>query len=679
MTPAAATAVAAQPAAGTVESVLSPLFGANPGAPVESPVSWVMLAAARRQIGATRPAVNAAATVSTGQTAPKAGATAAAVTNSPPVIAKTVLSTPNATTGAVTGTVTASDPNGDAITYKATTSTKGTVAITTAGVFTYTPTATARHAAAKVGATTSVTTDVVTVTVTDSKGAAVTSNVTVPISPKNSVPTTTKTVGAANTSTGVVTGTVTGTDLDKDVLAYTGSTTTAKGTVTVASTSGAFTYTPTATARHAAAKVGATTTATTDTFTVTVTDGYGGSVAVPVTVTISPKNTAPVSGTSAIGTADATNGAIAGTVKATDAETDPLTFSAPTTTTKGSVTLNTSTGAFTYTPTAIARNTAAGSTAAAADKTDSFTVTVTDGYGGTTSIPVSVTVSPKVATPVAGNVTFAFNYGTGSQYWTPESKAALETAAKSVAANIAAPFPVTIVYNVTATKTTSRTLATATSDLSSANSGFYGTVVQNKIQSGVDPNGTTADGTIDVNFGMPWSFTNTVSTSQYDFVSTAMHEIVHSMGFISFVDKAGYNTRLNWTKYDSFIMTSSKVKVIGTTYKFNTTYNPYLTGTGGGLYFGGPNAVAAYGGLVPLYTPSAWAAGSSINHLRDSVFSGTNSKLMNALVNTGLGARKLSAVELGVLKDIGYTVVPVQAGATLLFVFVYFMRRRRPA
>ena len=676
MTPAAATTVDAQSAVGTVESVLSPLFGVNPAAPVESPVSWVMLAAARRQIGTVRP--TATATASTGQSVPTAAATAAAVTNSPPVISAVVLGSPNASTGAVIGTVTASDPNGDKITYKATTSTNGTVSITTAGVFTYTPTAAARHAAAKVGATTSTTTDTVTVTVTDSKGATATSTVTVPISPFNTVPTAKQTVGTPNATTGVVTGTVTGTDADQDVLTYSGSTTTAKGAVTVTASTGAFTYTPTATARHAAAKIGATTADTTDTFTVTVSDGYGGTVAVPVTVTISPKNTAPVSGTSTIGTPDATTGAITGSVKATDAEADPLTYSAPATTTKGSVSLNASTGAFTYTPTAIARNTAAGSSATVADKTDSFTVTVTDGYGGSTSIPVSVAVSPKAATPVAGNVTFAFNYGTGSQYWTPNAKAALQTAANAVAANIAAPFPVTIVYDVTATNTTSRTLATASSDLASGNAGFSETVVEDKIQTGVDANGTAADGTITVNFGMPWSFSNTVSNSQYDFISTAMHEIVHSFGFISFISNAGANTRTTWTKFDSFIMTSSKVNVINaSTYKFNTTYNSNLTGANGGLYFGGPNAIAAYGGLVPLYTPSTWAAGSSINHLNDAVFTGVNRKLMDAIVNTGLGVRALSGVELGILKDLGYTVIPVQAGATLLFVIVAFLRRRR--
>ena len=166
---AAAPVMVAAPATASVGSVPSPLLGSGTGIPVESPVSWMVLAAARREPEAPNTVVAPSVTVSASQSATPAAAAAAtaAVTNSAPVIANVALSAPNASTGAVTGTVTATDPESDALTYRATTSTKGAVSITTAGVFTYTPTATARHAAAKSGAATSVTTDTVTVTVTD--------------------------------------------------------------------------------------------------------------------------------------------------------------------------------------------------------------------------------------------------------------------------------------------------------------------------------------------------------------------------------------------------------------------------------------------------------------------------------------------------------------------------------
>ena len=657
MTPMPAAAVA--PATGTVTSALSPLLGTNPGAPVGGPLSWVVLAVARRQEDQSQVAPAAAVVTSA----------AAVATNTAPVISTVVLGSPNASTGAVTGTVKATDANGDKMTYKAATSgAKGTVSITAAGVFTYTPTAKARHNAAKAGAATAVTTDTVTVTVTDAKGLATTKAVAITISPKNAVPVTKKTIGTPNASTGVVTGSVTATDADKDTLTYTGSVTTSKGTVKVNATTGAFTYTPTAAARHAAAKLTASAADKADSFTVTVVDGYGATVTVPVTVTISPKNTAPVSGTATVGSPNAGTGVVTGTVTATDADKDALGYSTLATTAKGSVTVNASTGAFTYTPADAARG-AAG--------TDSFTVTVADGYGGSTPVVVSVPITATTAT--TAKVTYVFNYLGGAQYWTPESKAALQASADQVAAYIVVSQPVTLTFDVTAENAPdSNTMASAGSDLTSSRAGFYNTVVQNKILTGVDSNGATADGYIDVNFGTGYALGDTVTVGEYDFKSTMMHEMLHAYGFLSYVDEAGNNRYAQWTKFDSFIGTSAGAKVVNLTgYKFNTAYNTNLTGGAGGLYFLGANAVAAYGGPVPLYTPNPWEAGSSVSHLDDSTFTGAQTQLMNAMAEAGLGIRTLSAVELGILTDLGYTVKQNPSAAAVLFVGVFFLRRRR--
>ena len=64
---------------------------------------------------------------------------------------------------------------------------------------------------------------------------------------------------------------------------------------------------------------------------------------------------------------------------------------------KGSVTM-TAPGQFTYTPTYAARHAAVASNATAADRQDTFTVTVSDGHGGQVTVPVTVSViaSPAV-------------------------------------------------------------------------------------------------------------------------------------------------------------------------------------------------------------------------------------------------------------------------------------------
>lgn len=632
--------IARQAAAVGVASTLPTLLGGGPGVLVDSPMSWMVLAAVRRQ------------------TAKPAAA------NQLPAITWVSLSLPNATTGAVTGWVRAADPDGDPVSYKATTSARGAVTISATGVFTYTPTAAARHAAAKVGATTATKTDVVTVTVTDGKGGSAIKPVTVTILAGNAVPVTATTVGTPNVVTGVVSGSVTATDADRDTLTYSAAGST-KGTVSINPGTGGFTYTPTPTARHAAAKLGAASAAQSDKFIVTVTDGYGARVAVPVTVSIAPRNAVPVAGTTTVGSPNATTGVVTGAVTATDADKDPLTYSAPASTAKGSVSLNSGTGAFVYTPNSSARTSVAG--------TDSFTVTVADGYGGSTPVSVSVPVAPKAVASAGISVTF--NYGAGASYWSADAKRALQDAAETLAAYFVVATPVTLVFDVTAEKRPlSSTLAATGSDLISSGPGFFDTVVQKKILTGVDANGSAADGSIEVNFGNPWAYGDSVSGSQYDFTSTMIHEMLHAYGFLAYVDEAGWNSGTTWTKFDSFIMTSAGTRVINpSTYRFNIAYNGNLTGRGGGLFFGGPNAVAAYGGRVPLYTPSPWETGSSVSHLDDFTFTGAKAQMMNALADTGPSPRTLSAVEIGILKDLGYTVK-----TSVLFVGVVFLRRRKP-
>ena len=394
-------------------------------------------------------------------------------------------------------------------------------------------------------------------------------------------------------------------------------------------------------------------------------------------MTVGAANAAPVAGTTTLGNPDASTGVVTGNVTATDADGDSLTYSTPATTSKGAVTINAGTGAFTYTPTDASRSVAG---------SDTFTVTITDGYGGSAPVTVSVPVTAKnQQNNQQNNLTFVFNYTTGSQYWTPEAKNSLQSAANKLGGYFVVSAPVTLVFDVTADNSpNSDTLASTGSDLTSTGSGFFPTVVQQKVQTGVDANGAVADGYVDVNLGILWAYGDSVSSSQYDFTSTMMHELLHAFGFLSYIDAPGssWNRRgTNWTTFDSFLGTSNKTPVIGTASNrnlFNAAYNANLTGGNGGLYFGGSNAIAAYGGPVPIYTPSPWEPGSSGSHVDDSTFTGAKSQLMNAKADPGLAVRVVSAIELGILKDLGYTVVPVPVSAgALLFVGFAFLRRRK--
>lgn len=218
--------------------------------------------------------------------------------------------------------------------------------------------------------------------------------------PANTAPKARAVIGKPDPRTGAVLVRIRAKDADGDRLRYRAPGTTAKGTVgvrvrTTVSTSGVFTYTPTASARHAAASVQATPSDATDTFTVTVTDGFGGTARVPVTVSIAPQNSAPVATAPTVGQPDPSTGIVQGRVNASDPDGDPLTYQASVLPTMGNVVVGAD-GQFTYTPTSAARQTRG----PAETTTDRFTIDITDGYGGSTS--VIVVVSPVTLTYTMG-------------------------------------------------------------------------------------------------------------------------------------------------------------------------------------------------------------------------------------------------------------------------------------
>lgn len=364
---------------------------------------------------------------------------------------------------------------------------------------------------------------------------------------------------------------------------------------------------------------------------------------------------------------------INGRVNAFDPEGDQIVYQLVQGPKTGAVQLN-SDGSFTYTP------------GAGFDGVDSFVVMAQDLGLHVNLLDPFRGVGTSAGTLVnEGAITFAFNYTTGADLWTFDRRTALATSANELAKYFLVTTPVTLTYDVAGTNNPfSGQLAAAGSDLISEAPGFWNTVVQNKMITGVDSNGSAADGSITWNWGQPWSLGAIVSGGTYDFTSTAMHEVLHSFGFMTQVGQAGTNTGRAWGIYDSFISNSSGSRAIFGDYRWNTAFDPNLTRGNGGLFLGGPNAYAAYGNrYVPLYTPNPWEDGSSVHHLDDATFTGANEQLMNAISPTGQGIRVLSSIEVGILTDLGYTVVnptPVSgAGAIAMIGFVFVRRVRRKA
>jgi hypothetical protein len=258
-----------------------------------------------------------------------------------------------------------------------------------------------------------------------------------------------------------------------------------------------------------------------------------------------------------------------------------------------------------------------------------------------------------------GAVRFDFDYTSGAQYWTPERRAALNAAADQFGAYFLVTAPRVLTFTVTGMEDAeTSTLASAESfPVYTEDEGVaevVRTVLQHKLITGEDDNGAAADGRITWNFAQPWGLGATTGEDEFDFTAVAIHELMHSVGFVSVIGAPGTNEDSDWTVFDSFVATADGTKVIRPDLTWNTAYDANLLGRDGGLYFTGANAVAAQGGPVRLYTPTEFLPGSSLSHLSQRVFEG---KIMVPISSLGPRSRDLSALELGILQDIGFTVV----------------------
>lgn len=339
-----------------------------------------------------------------------------------------------------------------------------------------------------------------------------------------------------------------------------------------------------------------------------------------------------------------TDEVITGRIDAEDADGDEIRYRLVSAPREGTVVINDD-GTWTYTP------------AAGFDGVDSFRV-----------LAIDAGLHVNLLNPFRGIGTRAFNlinhnaikfeFTFTGEGWTPERQAKLQEVASTLGEYFRVERPVTLTFAVDL-EDDEELLASAGSPNVSKLPGFWRTVVQNKLQTGRDANGAKADGTISWNFeDYQWALDEDVAAEEYDFAATAIHELMHAFGFLSSLSgPEGESVGANRSQYDRNIVT-----VRGTNPFFlaewATLNDPKLVGEDGALYFGGRNAVEAYGGyLVPLYTPAEWAQASSMSHLDDYTFTGADHKIMNSSEKEGPGVKVFSELELAILRDLGYNVV----------------------
>lgn len=176
-----------------------------------------------------------------------------------------------------------------------------------------------------------------------------------------------------------------------------------------------------------------------------------------------------------------------------------------------------------------------------------------------------------------------------------------------------------------------------------------------------DGDGDDADAEIRLNlsstFNWYFSTDGNPPSNQVDFVSIALHEMGHGLGFAGLMTVIG-NTG-SWGAspaiYDRFTEDGNGDRLL--TYSNNSTplANALTGGVGGGVFFNGSHAKTANGGSrVSLYTPSQWAQGSSYSHL-GQVFDNTPNGLMTYSFGNGQAQHDPGPIGLAMLADMGWT------------------------
>ncbi|WP_462410750.1 beta strand repeat-containing protein [Neobacillus sp. Marseille-QA0830] len=272
----------------------------------------------------------------------------------------------------ISGSVQATDDNGDALAYTVSTRTEhGSATVNQNGSWSYIPNQ------GYIG------NDSFIVTVSDNDGGNTFYAVNIKV---NQAPVVSNN-GLVSVSTPVdtpVSDKIIASDANGDALSYTISTQAAHGSASV-NNDGTWTYTPDQ--GYAGG----------DSFTMTISDGDGGDT--PFTVQIKVNQAPIISNNGDVNVSTQVNTPVSGNVKATDANGDIITYAVSTQAAHGESTVNPD-GSWIYTP-------AQGYTG-----TDSFSISVSDGDGGTTSLTILIKVNQAPIVANNGSVNASTQAGT---------------------------------------------------------------------------------------------------------------------------------------------------------------------------------------------------------------------------------------------------------------------------
>ena len=157
--------------------------------------------------------------------------------------------------------------------------------------------------------------------------------------------------------------------------------------------------------------------------------------------------------------------------------------------------------------------------------------------------------------------------------------------------------------------------------------------------------GTTSDITVTVDptylrqsvwVDLDPSVPTTIPNDRVDQVSVFRHEIGHGLGIDGFTDSTG-KLGVNEYEWDTFLEKESTTSV----------------------WFDGPNAMAAYGGKLPVTTLNN---GEAYTHLANSISEPLGQDLMNGVAFNNGTSYDISTIDLAILRDLGVPISPTALG-----------------
>jgi len=149
------------------------------------------------------------------------------------------------------------------------------------------------------------------------------------------------------------------------------------------------------------------------------------------------------------------------------------------------------------------------------------------------------------------------------------------------------------------------------------------------------------------------------ASNQFDFMTVVTHEFMHGLGFIGLYSCSGSscsnanNPSSSVSAFDQYIERGDNSTLHGSTDSGTALYTEL---TSDDLYY--PTAA----GRIKLFAPSTYIQGSSVYHVDDNTYYGTNESMMSPYVRYGEAQHFPGYGALGVLGKMGYSLKPPATG-----------------